>query len=307
MGKCGGRELNYVSDVDVIFVAEPVKDEDDETAALATASRLAARLIRVCARTTPEGSICPVDANLRPEGRNGPLVRTLASHLAYYERWAKTWEFQALLKARPVAGDLALGQAYADALGPLVWQAARREHFVEDVQAMRRRVEHPAGQAGRARAQAGPRRAARHRVRRPAAAARARPHRRVAAPPATLAALAALAAGGYVGRADAAELGAAYRFLRRIEHRSSCTGCAAPTSCPRTRPNCAGWAGRCDSMTGRTSRGSSPRSPGSAPTRRPSSTRSGAATPARSGGCTRSCSTGRCSTRWPGCRPRRPG
>src|SRR5690242_16311743 len=140
MGKCGGRELNYASDVDVIFVAEPVKDED-ETAALATAGRLAAGMIGVCARSTPEGSIFPVDPNLRPEGRAGPLVRTLASHLAYYERWAKTWEFQALLKARPVAGDLALGQVYADTLGPLVWQAARRDHFVEDVQAMRRRVE----------------------------------------------------------------------------------------------------------------------------------------------------------------------
>src|SRR5690349_10509315 len=124
MGKCGGRELNYVSDVDVIFVAEPVKDED-ETAALATASRLAAGMIGVCARSTPEGSIFPVDPNLRPEGRAGPLVRTLASHLAYYERWAKTWEFQALLKARPVAGDMALGQAYADTLGPLVWRPRR--------------------------------------------------------------------------------------------------------------------------------------------------------------------------------------
>ena len=123
MGKCGGRELNYASDVDVIFVAEPVKDED-ETAALGTASRLAAGMIGVCARSTPEGSIFPVDPNLRPEGRAGPLVRTLASHLAYYERWAKTWEFQALLKARPVAGDMALGDAYADTVGPLVWQAA---------------------------------------------------------------------------------------------------------------------------------------------------------------------------------------
>ena len=71
MGKCGGRELNYASDVDVIFVAEPVKDED-EIAALATASKLAAGLIGVCARSTPEGSIFPVDPNLRPEGRAGP-------------------------------------------------------------------------------------------------------------------------------------------------------------------------------------------------------------------------------------------
>jgi [glutamine synthetase] adenylyltransferase / [glutamine synthetase]-adenylyl-L-tyrosine phosphorylase len=218
MGKCGGRELNYASDVDVIFVAEPVKDQD-ETAALGTASRLAAGLIGVCARSTPEGSIFPVDPNLRPEGRAGPLVRTLTSHLAYYERWAKTWEFQALLKARPVAGDMTLGQAYANTLGPLVWQAARREHFVEDVQAMRRRVEQslPARQAGRElKLGPGGLRDIEFAVQllqlvhgRTDEALRS---------PATLPALAALAAGGYVGRADAEELGAAYRFLRRTEH-----------------------------------------------------------------------------------------
>ena len=218
MGKCGGRELNYASDVDVIFVAESVKDED-ETAALGAASRLAAGLIGVCARSTPEGSIFPVDPNLRPEGRAGPLVRTLTSHLAYYERWAKTWEFQALLKARPVAGDMTLGQAYANTLGPLVWQAARREHFVEDVQAMRRRVEQslPARQAGR-ELKLGP---GGLRDIEFAVQLLQLVHGRTdetLRSPATLPALAALAAGGYVGRADAEELGAAYRFLRRTEH-----------------------------------------------------------------------------------------
>ena len=218
MGKCGGRELNYASDVDVIFVAEPVKD-GDETAALGTASRLAAGLIGVCARSTPEGSIFPVDPNLRPEGRSGPLVRTLTSHLAYYERWAKTWEFQALLKARPVAGDMTLGQAYANTLGPLVWQAARREHFVEDVQAMRRRVEQslPARQAGR-ELKLGP---GGLRDIEFAVQLLQLVHGRTdetLRSPATLPALAALAAGGYVGRADADELGAAYRFLRSTEH-----------------------------------------------------------------------------------------
>ena len=218
MGKCGGRELNYASDVDVIFVAEPVKDED-ETAALATASRLAAGLIGVCARSTPEGSIFPVDPNLRPEGRAGPLVRTLASHRAYYERWAKTWEFQALLKARPVAGDMALGEAYANTLGPLVWQAARREHFVEDVQAMRRRVEQslPARQAGRElKLGPGGLRDIEFAVQL-LQLVHGRTDETLRAP-ATLPALAALAAGGYVGRADADELAAAYRFLRRTEH-----------------------------------------------------------------------------------------
>src|SRR4029079_5748750 len=111
-----------------------------ESGALRTATQLASAMIRVCSDIGPEGSLFPVDANLRPEGRNGPLVRTLASHRAYFQRWAKTWEFQALLKARPVAGDAALGQAYVDALAPMVWQAVERENFIPDVQQMRRRV-----------------------------------------------------------------------------------------------------------------------------------------------------------------------
>jgi len=227
MGKCGARELNYASDVDVIFVAEPVTGQagnagykdGDEAAVLATASRLAAGLIGVCARSTPEGSIFPVDPNLRPEGRNGPLVRTLASHRAYYERWAKTWEFQALLKARPMAGDMALGQAYADTFAPLVWQAARREHFVEDTQAMRRRVEQslPARQAGRElKLGPGGLRDIEFAVQL-LQLVHGRTDETLRAP-ATLPALAALAAGGYVGRTDADELAAAYRFLRRTEH-----------------------------------------------------------------------------------------
>ena len=139
MGKCGGHELNYVSDVDVIFVAEPV-DGAAETPALRTATQLAANLMRICSDHTAEGTIWPVDAALRPEGKAGPLVRTLSSHEGYYERWAKTWEFQALLKARPVAGDSALGREYIERIAPMVWSAAEREGFVTDVQAMRRRV-----------------------------------------------------------------------------------------------------------------------------------------------------------------------
>jgi glutamate-ammonia-ligase adenylyltransferase len=226
MGKCGGRELNYASDVDVIFVAAPGLAQGDgppepveETAALRTATRLAAGLVRACSQATAEGALFPVDANLRPEGRDGPLVRTLASHRAYYERWAKTWEFQALLKARPVAGDRELGQAYIDALSPMVWQASRRPHFVADVQAMRRRVigNLAPGEAPR-QLKLGPGglRDIEFAVQllqlvhgRTDEALRAR---------GTLPALAALAKGGYVGREDAATMASAYRFLRTVEH-----------------------------------------------------------------------------------------
>jgi glutamate-ammonia-ligase adenylyltransferase len=221
MGKCGARELNYASDVDVIFVAEPAGPGEGggEAAALRAATQLAAGLIQVCSQSTPEGALFPVDPNLRPEGRSGPLVRTLASHRAYYQRWAQTWEFQALLKARPVAGDAALGEEYAAAVGPLVWQAAQRENFVSDVQAMRRRVigTLPAAAAGR-ELKLGP---GGLRDIEFAVQLLQLVHGRVdesLREPATLPALAMLAAGGYVGRQDGAELAAAYRFLRRVEH-----------------------------------------------------------------------------------------
>ncbi|WP_217552643.1 bifunctional [glutamine synthetase] adenylyltransferase/[glutamine synthetase]-adenylyl-L-tyrosine phosphorylase [Streptomyces sp. GbtcB6] len=219
MGKCGGHELNYVSDVDVIFVGEAA-DGADEGKALRSATKLASHMMRICSETTVEGSIWPVDANLRPEGRNGPLVRTLSSHLAYYQRWAKTWEFQALLKARPVAGDLELGQEYVAALEPLVWKAAERENFVADVQKMRRRVVEniPAAEIDRElKLGPGGLRDVEFAVQLlQLVHARTDPTLRSGT---TLDALQALAAGGYVGRADAVQLGDAYRFLRSMEHR----------------------------------------------------------------------------------------
>ncbi|OQD55251.1 bifunctional glutamine-synthetase adenylyltransferase/deadenyltransferase [Streptomyces phaeoluteigriseus] len=219
MGKCGGRELNYVSDVDVIFVGEAA-DGADEGKALRAATKLAAHMMRICSETTVEGSIWPVDANLRPEGRNGPLVRTLSSHLAYYQRWAKTWEFQALLKARPVAGDLALGEEYVTAVAPLVWQAAERENFVPDVQKMRRRVVEniPVAEVER-ELKLGP---GGLRDVEFAVQLLQLVHGRADASlrsGTTLDALRALAAGGYVGRTDAVQLDEAYRFLRSMEHR----------------------------------------------------------------------------------------
>jgi [glutamine synthetase] adenylyltransferase / [glutamine synthetase]-adenylyl-L-tyrosine phosphorylase len=221
MGKCGARELNYASDVDVIFVAG---DPDStgaggETGALRTATMLASGLIRVCSQSTPEGPLFPVDANLRPEGRDGPLVRTVASHLAYYQRWAKTWEFQALLKARFAVGDAAVGAQYLTGVTPLVWGAAQREDFVADVQAMRRRVEAslPVDQAGR-ELKLGP---GGLRDIEFAVQLLQLVHGRAddtLREPGTLPALGALAAGGYVGRGDAAAMAAAYRFLRGVEH-----------------------------------------------------------------------------------------
>ncbi len=219
MGKTGGRELNYISDVDVIFVAEP-SEGCDEDAALAVATELATAIIKICSSQTAAGALWQVDPALRPEGKNGPLVRTLSSHVSYYERWAKTWEFQALLKARPIAGDRALGRAYVNAVAPFVWSAASRENFVEDVQAMRRRVEDnvPSGEADR-QLKLGPGglRDVEFSVQLlQLVHGRADKSLRSGT---TLTALAALTQGGYVGREDAQTLEAAYRLLRTLEHR----------------------------------------------------------------------------------------
>ncbi|TDD67085.1 bifunctional [glutamine synthetase] adenylyltransferase/[glutamine synthetase]-adenylyl-L-tyrosine phosphorylase [Jiangella aurantiaca] len=226
MGKAGGRELNYASDVDVVFVGEPPADDPDgATDWLGTATALATALMRACSVYTGEGTIWPVDAALRPEGKRGPLVRTVASHVAYYRDWAKTWEFQALLKARPVAGDRALGQQYLDAVMPMVWTASGRDGFVDDVHAMRRRVEdhiRPAEADRQLKLGPGGLRDVEFAVQLLQLV-----HGRADVSlhdGNTLDTLAALTAGGYVGRLDGAVLDAAYRFLRTFEHRIQLRG-----------------------------------------------------------------------------------
>ena len=206
MGKTGGRELNYVSDVDVIFVAEGDLD---------VATRVASTMMSVV------GAACfEVDAALRPEGKAGALVRTLDGHKAYYQKWARTWEFQALLKARPVAGDEELGARYAEVVTPLVWSAAERKDFVDDVRSMRRKVEKhlPAEIADRElKLGRGGLRDVEFAVQLlQLVHGRADPALRS---PSTMEALAALGRGGYLARADAAELESAYEFLRTVEHR----------------------------------------------------------------------------------------
>ena len=219
MGKTGGRELNYISDVDVIFVYEPADGADDQ-AALKAATRLAASTMRICSEHTAEGVIWEVDAELRPEGKSGPLVRTLSSHANYYERWATTWEFQALLKGRYAAGDEQLGQAYLDAVSPMIWAASTRDNFVSDVRAMRRRVVDniPSAQIDR-QLKLGP---GGLRDVEFAVQLLQLVHGRVdetLRSPTTLCGLRALIKGGYVGRRDGAAMEEAYEFLRTLEHR----------------------------------------------------------------------------------------
>ncbi|MGB7449001.1 MAG: bifunctional [glutamine synthetase] adenylyltransferase/[glutamine synthetase]-adenylyl-L-tyrosine phosphorylase, partial [Ornithinimicrobium sp.] len=219
MGKCGGRELNYISDVDVIFLADPAPGAAEEDA-MRIAGRIASTLMRICGEATAEGSLWPVDAALRPEGKHGPLVRTLASHREYYQRHAQSWEFQALLKARVIAGDEELGQDWLDIVRPLVWDAGSRGGFVDDVRAMRRRVEEhlPAARSDRQlKLGAGGLRDIEFSVQLlQMVHGRADESLRSGT---TLEALRALRDGAYVGREDAAALDEAYRLLRCLEHR----------------------------------------------------------------------------------------
>jgi glutamate-ammonia-ligase adenylyltransferase len=218
MGKCGARELNYISDVDVIYVIDAGDVDDARANTIGTA--LASGISRAISSVAREPGLWEVDANLRPEGKSGPLVRTLASHESYYARWAESWEFQALLKARTIAGDKDLGERYEKAVAPLIWSSAGREGFVESVQAMRRRVtEHiPATEEQRQiKLGRGGLRDVEFTVQllqlvhgKSDESLRCRD---------TTSAITALSSGGYIGRSDAAAFDHAYRYLRLLEHR----------------------------------------------------------------------------------------
>jgi glutamate-ammonia-ligase adenylyltransferase len=206
MGKLGARELNYASDIDVMLVAAGTPGgETPDPRPLLSAARQSWR----------------VDLDLRPEGRSGPLVRTLDSYLAYWQRWARTWEFQALLKARPVAGNPDLGDRFVAAAAEQVWDRPFGAEELRQVRDMKARAEGQVARAGMASREI---KRGRGGIRDVEFAVqllqmvhgRVDPRLRA---PATLDALEALAAGGYVDRADAGALAEAYRYLRAVEHR----------------------------------------------------------------------------------------
>ncbi|WP_298036461.1 bifunctional [glutamine synthetase] adenylyltransferase/[glutamine synthetase]-adenylyl-L-tyrosine phosphorylase [uncultured Microbacterium sp.] len=236
MGKAGARELNYVSDVDVIFVGGTADETRlSEARAIDIATTLARETMRGLSGVEIEPPLWEVDANLRPEGKQGALVRSLDSHLAYYDRWAKSWEFQALLKARPLAGDADLGADYIEAVQPKVWSSAARENFVESVQRMRERVTDHIDPDD-----------VRHQIKLGPGGLRdieftvqllqlvhglTDPDIRTQG---TLESLDALVAGGYIGREDAAIFAADYRTLRLLEHRLQLRDLSRTHLMPRT-------------------------------------------------------------------------
>jgi glutamate-ammonia-ligase adenylyltransferase len=205
MGKLGGQELNYASDIDLVFV-------DGDGNAGPRAARRVMEVARGCFR---------VDVDLRPEGRDGPLVRSLRSYQAYWERWAQAWERQALLKARPAAGDGDLGEAFRRQADAEVWGRPFGADDLRDIRAMKARAEEHVARRGLSHREIkrgwGGIRDVEFAVQllqlvhgRNDPALRSR---------STLAALTELGAAGYVDGEDARALADAYRYLRTVEHR----------------------------------------------------------------------------------------
>ena len=220
MGKLGGHELNYISDVDVVFVHEPRDGADDERAAT-EAREVFTELLGLLNASTTMGRAYEVDPTLRPEGRRGPLSRSVDSFVAYWERWAETWEFQALLKARPVAGDLELGSELVRRAEPFVYPQDLDPGVIAEVRRMKGRVESKPEvvRHGDRQVKLGPGglRDIEFAVQLlQLVHGRADPSLRETG---TLPALAALAEGGYVADEDAVTFARAYRTLRTVEHR----------------------------------------------------------------------------------------
>lgn len=151
-GKLGGEELNYSSDIDLMFVYS----DEGQTAGRRTASigadefftRVVSELVRLLAAHTDRGQAYRVDLRLRPEGQRGPLAQSLASTLSYYDSMGRTWERQALIKVRPVAGDLDLGQRFVQLVEPFVYRKYLSFAEINEIKAMKRRIETKVSQAG---------------------------------------------------------------------------------------------------------------------------------------------------------------
>jgi glutamate-ammonia-ligase adenylyltransferase len=216
LGKLGGAELNYSSDVDLVFVhRDPgqVPQQLAEHAVVAFTSLLS--------EPTEEGVALRVDVALRPGGRLGALSRSLEASLAYYERGSATWERQALIKARPVAGDRAVAASFIAGIEPFVYPSELAPQAIEDVRRTKVRLEDYIRRRGKELTEVKRGRGGIRDVEFAAQLLQIVHGRRdrLLRTPNTLAALHALAAEGYVADADATALADAYRFLRSIEHR----------------------------------------------------------------------------------------
>jgi glutamate-ammonia-ligase adenylyltransferase len=227
MGKLGGQELNYSSDIDLMFVhadalpAEIALENGRSLETVAYLSRVAEAVVKILAEDSANGHVFRVDMRLRPEGRFGALTRSLSSFRSYYESWAESWERQALLKARFVAGDRALGEAFMAMVEPFVYRRQVTLTFLEDIRANKRRIEQKCALEGQTETN----------IKTGYGGIRdieflvqlmqlefggVRPRLRT---PNTLAAIQRLHHAGFLTDTEAHELAEDYQFLRTLEHR----------------------------------------------------------------------------------------
>ncbi|HLY38951.1 MAG TPA: bifunctional [glutamate--ammonia ligase]-adenylyl-L-tyrosine phosphorylase/[glutamate--ammonia-ligase] adenylyltransferase [Candidatus Binatia bacterium] len=221
MGKLGGEELNYSSDVDLVYVYERDGELPGGRTFAQFFARLAEELTRALREPTADGIVFRVDLRLRPGGAEGPMAVSLPAALSYYETWGQTWERAVWLKARPVGGDRALGERLLAELEPFVYRRYLDFGTIEDLKAMKRRVDATLGEPEAATRNV---KLGRGGIReleffvQAQQLVHAGKDARLRVRP-TLAALAALTAGGYVEAPRAEALAAAYRFLRDVEHK----------------------------------------------------------------------------------------
>jgi glutamate-ammonia-ligase adenylyltransferase len=221
MGKLGGEELNYSSDVDLVYVYGEEADHASGRPVRLFFAKIAEEVTRAVGEVTEDGFCFRVDVRLRPGGEQTPLAVSLAGTLAYYEAWGQTWERSVWLKVRPVAGDRALGERVLDELAPFVYRRYLDFATFEDLKAMKRRVDaslrHPGQYERDVKLGRGGIREIEFWVQAQQLVHAGKDPRLQVRP--TLRALAQLAAGGYTDVALAAPLADAYRFLRDVEHK----------------------------------------------------------------------------------------
>ena len=224
MGKHGARELNYSSDVDLIVLYDPDRAplaKDVEAAPFFV--RLTRQLVRLIQERTADGYVARVDLRLRPDPASTQIALSVDSALAYYEREGATWERAAYIKARPIAGDLALGESFLKQMAPFVWRRSLDYAAVAEVHAMKQEIH--AFRGHDAVAVEG------HNVKLGRGGIReieffAQTQQLIAGgrdarlrTPRTLEALERLAEDGWIGKPARDELSEAYHYLRRVEHR----------------------------------------------------------------------------------------
>jgi glutamate-ammonia-ligase adenylyltransferase len=226
MGKLGGGELNFSSDIDIVYLYEE-DDGESEGGAKGKATprqfftRVAEAITRMMGEVTEDGFVFRTDLRLRPLGRQGPIVQSLASALLYYESWGQCWERSALIKARPVAGERELGDRFLHEVEPFVYRRYLDFTTVEELREMKGRIERELlGAAGLEKnvklGTGGIREIEFFTQALQVVNGGYEPRLRE---PDTLKALSLLAGHGFIPAREEERLAAAYRFLRDVEHK----------------------------------------------------------------------------------------